>query len=278
MKINRLISITIGLGTVLLSGCPRENTDESSENKADQEIKQQDVAGNEDWREQQRQFDDHRKKGTNFLAMGNEPAWFMSNNVDGNFQMVSKGQDTLKSKGAEGMRPQDLNAIVYRFSGDKGGVSVTAYNDSCQDPMSGEMYPYKVTATYRNQNGEVISNMGCGLFLTDPALHDNWVMRSWNAIKDPGNVYVDGSPRLKFRFDDNTLTGYDGECEIKGKIEPMGDRIRIFNLDYKDASCKPEKRSEFFDHLNMQEHVFRFAEGQLVLGRGMDEMVFARAR
>jgi hypothetical protein len=174
------------------------------------------------------------------------------------------------------VRPADLNAIVYRTSSGNESITLSAYPDSCKDASTGETFPYPVTGTHRTESGEVSTYAGCGLFLTDPALNDIYVLRSWSAYADLRQEFEKEAPRFELHFQNNTVHGFDGRCHFFGKFEPMGDRLYFYELDFLDDACKKDERSPFFDHLNIKEHIIRLENGQLKMVNGRDILTFTK--
>ena len=265
MRIINILPLFISLTTVLLSGCPKQNHGDHSANTDSSSTRENLDARADHWLVQQNRLENLRREGVVFQSIGNEPFWNVRLYEDETFHFIRLGADTIRGLFSPGIKPADLNSLTFPLAFEEGNMTLVAHNDSCTDTMSGEKFSHKVSLTYRDSEGAVNQYEGCGLFLNDPALNDIYVLQSWEGSENPDTNFPKGKPRLAFNLATNTLVGFDGDCEITGKFEPMGDRIFFKEFDYVDAACRPETRSRFFDHLNGQEHWLNLEEGRLDL-------------
>lgn len=263
------------VGSILLNGCPKQT--EVTEEKGSEENISKEEMRQDAWLAQQIAFEEKRKEGVNFIAFGPDQEWTAEIDADRLFRFQDGKEISLVSAGpTSGVRPADLNAIVYRASSGNASITLSAYPDTCTDLGTGAQFPYKVTGTHRSASGEISSYMGCGIFLTDPALHDIYVLRSWSAYGDLRQEFKEQAPQIEFNFRTNMIYGFDGRCEIFGKFEPMGDRVYIYELDFQDKACRSDDRSPFFDQLNIKEHSISLQDGTLTMTNDRDVLTFVK--
>ncbi len=268
MRYLHILPLFITLITVLLSGCPKQN-DREDTGETDRPAETENT-GN--WLVQQQRFESLRHDGVVFQSMGNEPFWNVRLFSDETFLFIRLGADTIRGTYSPGFKPADLNSLTFPLATGEGNMILVAHIDSCADSMSGDRFTHKTAFTFRGNDGGLMNYNGCGLFLNDPALNDTYSLSSWTKPDGGEPPFPKGKPRLEFNFHDNTLLGFDGDCEIKGKFEPMGNRIFFKEFDFVDPACRPETRSRFFDHLNSQELDLELIDGILKL-KSMDEVL-----
>ena len=228
------------------------------------------------WLILQEKYSEKRKEGISFYAFGENPSWEM--NIDDRkgvrFSSQSEFGDFNASE-VEGMQPQDLNAMIYGAKTEEGTLSATVFTDSCTT-VKGEKLPYKLTVSGKKGEGSLAEFRGCGLYLTNPALHDIWALKDWSALS--ANKRIDPGAYLEFNMQTQRIYGNLGCGEIEGNFTPMGDKIKIYGLDYRNKPCKEnESGKEIFDHLNFKTHKLVIDGLDLMLINEQDTLRFIKA-
>jgi len=175
----------------------------------------------------------------------------------------------------EGMEPQDINAMIYGAQTQEGSLSVMVFSESCKTE-DGEMFPYRITVSGRKEEGRLAEFRGCGLYLNNPALHDIWAVKTWSALS--ANKVVDSGAYLEFNMKSQRLYGNLGCGEIEGNFTPMGDKIKIYGMDYLNEICDgKDTAKELFDLLNFKTHKLVIQEINLMLIHEQDTVKFIKA-
>lgn len=113
-----------------------------------------------------------------------------------------------------------------------------------------------------------ITYSGGGFYVSNPALHDIWVLDSLNNQKVDPTHFPDGAPRLEFHLDGGKVYGFGGCNELNGRyfiirnkldIELNPIKIMKFCIEASPAE------SEFLSALNKKRFAYALHNGRLTL-------------
>ena len=254
---------------VALAGCKHsEKMPVSSENKEPDQRQ-------DGWLTIQNRYDHKRLEGITFYAFGDNPRWEISLNDQQAVRLISESEfGGFEASHVEAMAPQDLNAMVYGAKTEEGVLSIMTFADSCDSGKDGA-YPLRVVIAGKKESGEIAEFEGCGLYLNNPALHDIWALKVWSGLHE--NKIIDSNVHLEFNLLSNRLYGNLGCGEIEGSFNPMGDKIKIFDLGYHNQPCENnELGAGLFDHLNYKTHEIVVAGRELILAHDQDTLRFIK--
>ncbi len=107
----------------------------------------------------QKNHDEHRKLGVDFLASGNEPFWHIRADLQGMlYYRTPESEIDFSSFDVDDETSRD---IVYRGENEHGTIQVSITPGYCRDSMSGFLFTHRVTVnTPENRTVN-----GCGRFL-----------------------------------------------------------------------------------------------------------------
>lgn len=236
----------------------------------------QDNPREDQWLSLQEKYADKRHEGISFYAFGENPNWEIT--IDEQNVLLFSSQSEFgdfNAPDAEGLQPQDLNAMIYGAKTDQGSISVMVFTDSCTTGK-GEKLPYRLSISGKKGEGSLAEFKGCGLYLNNPALHDIWALRSWSGLTT--NERIDPSAYLEFNMKTQRLYGNLGCGEIEGNFTPMGSNIKIYGLNYRNKPCEENGTGkELFDHLNFKTHKLVINSLDLMLIHEQDTVKFIKA-
>ena len=250
-----------------------EKMPESSQNP---ETEKSEMNAREDqWLFLQEKYADKRDQGISFYASGENPYWEITINDQEVIRFSSQSDfGDFTASGVEAMQPKDLNAIVYGVKTKEGTLSAMVFTDSCTTDK-GEKLPYRLSISGKKEKGSLAEFQGCGLYLNNPALHDIWALKGWSALS--ANQHIEPSAYLEFNMKTQRLYGNLGCGEIEGNFTPMGDKIKIYDLDYRNKPCAENASGEeLFDYLNYKTHKLVIDGLNLMLVHEQDTLRFIK--
>lgn len=260
---------------LIFASCKQsEKIPESSQNS---EPEKSEMNPREDhWLTLQGKYADKREEGISFYAFGENPFWEMTIDDQDGLMFSSQSEfGDLNAIEVEGMQPQDLNAMVYGAKTDDGTISAMVFTDSCITDK-GEKLPFRLSISGKKGKGSLAEFKGCGLYLNNPALHDIWAVKGWSALS--ANKHIESGSYLEFNMKTQRIYGNLGCGEIEGSFTPMGDKIKIYGLDYRNKPCEINgSGKELFDHLNFNTHKLVIDGLDLMLISEQDTVLFIKA-
>jgi heat shock protein HslJ/uncharacterized membrane protein len=183
-----------------------------------------------------------------FKATGNEPFWGLKMGKDKFvFTSMLEGKEELSFAAVEPIRAMDANVKMYRLSNATTTATVTIMQSDCQDSMSGDMSPYKVTIEIKNRQETTAKVLeGCGKYITDYRLYDIWVLEELNGKKITVADFQKELPRVEINASENRFMGFGGCNQISGSIFYEKDLLRFTNAISTLMACAPGNKEDEF--------------------------------
>jgi heat shock protein HslJ/uncharacterized membrane protein len=183
-----------------------------------------------------------------FKATGNEPFWGLKMGKDRVvFTSMIEGKESLSFGAVEPIRAMDANVKMYRLSNATTTATVTIMQSDCQDSMSGEMSPYKVSIEIKNKVEATAKLLeGCGKYITDYRLYDIWVLEELNGKKITTTDFQRELPRIEINATENRFSGFGGCNHISGSIFYEKDLLRFTQVISTLMACAPANKEDEF--------------------------------
>ncbi|MBA4745107.1 MAG: META domain-containing protein [Muricauda sp.] len=188
--------------------------------------------------------------GSYFKATGTEPFWGLKI-YDDKIELQTM-EDTIVTPPSEAIKAQDANIKMFRIKTEATQMDIIISNKECINAMSGEVFPYTVTASYKNTDGDETRVLeGCGSYITDYRLHDIWVLEEMQGApiskKDFNGNDV---PNMEININNNRFSGFSGCNRMTGSIFYEKDVLRFTQVASTRMACpNMEKESEFLKAL-----------------------------
>ena len=190
------------------------------------------------------------EQGVYFQASGNEPEWSLKiSEKTIEFTSLKPGFESFKSVHVEPVRAMDANVKMYRVATESGSMNIQIMQQECVNTMSGEKFPYSVRIEMvKNNNSTNFS--GCGNYITDPSLHDIWVLEKLNGNTVNSTDFLKELPNLEINSTTNNFMGFAGCNRINGTIFFERGLLRFTNIITTRMACPSNnKESEFLKAL-----------------------------
>jgi heat shock protein HslJ/uncharacterized membrane protein len=160
------------------------------------------------------------ENGIYFRANGNEPDWSLKifeKAVE--FTSLKLGFESLKGAHVEPIRAMDANVKMYRVATEKGTMNIQIQQQECINTMSGDKSSYSVRIEIVKGNLDNATNLnGCGNYITDPRLHDIWVLEKLNGEAVSLTNFNKELPNLEMNSSTNKFMGFAGCNSMNGTI------------------------------------------------------------
>ena len=190
------------------------------------------------------------EQGIYFRASGNEPEWSLKiSEKTIEFTSLKPGFESVKSVHVEPVRAMDANVKMYRVATESGTMNLQMMQQECVNTMSGEKFPYSVRIEMvKNNNSTNFS--GCGNYITDPRLHDIWVLEKLNGKTVSASDFMKELPNLEINSATNNFLGFAGCNRMNGTIFFERGLLRFTNIITTRMGCPGNnKESEFLKAL-----------------------------
>lgn len=190
------------------------------------------------------------EQGIYFRASGNEPEWSLKiSDKTIEFASLKTGFESFKSVHEEPIRAMDANVKMYRIATESGTMNIQMMQQECVNTMSGEKFPYSVRIEIvKNNNSTNLS--GCGNYITDPRLHDIWVLEKLNGKTVSTTDFLKELPNLEINSSTNNFMGFAGCNRMNGTIFFERGLLRFTNIITTRMACPGNnKESEFLKAL-----------------------------
>lgn len=171
-------------------------------------------------------FQQRFERGIDFAATGNEPFWSLDIDLDGTMHFKVLDGPEINAPTPEGVKALDADVTRYAAETDQGSIVAQLIRQECTDGMSGAKSEYMVRVEILSAANESPSTYeGCGRYLADGRLSDNWTLESIN--NNPLNPadFMKGLPQLEFDPEGKKVAGHSGCNNITGAIEVQGHTI-----------------------------------------------------
>jgi len=107
-------------------------------------------------------WEDARRRGVDFRAVGNEPGWHLE--VRGDQHLLFVGDyGATKIMFSNVQTTEDREQLHYLSQDDDDSINVTVIESVCIDTMKGDQFPYNVQVQLNDRNYQ-----GCGRTLDHP--------------------------------------------------------------------------------------------------------------
>lgn len=171
-------------------------------------------------------FQQRFERGIDFAATGNEPFWSLDIDLDGTMHFKVLDGPEINAPTPEGVKALDAEVTRYEAETDEGSIVAQLTRQECTDNMSGAKSEYTVRIEILAAANESPSTYeGCGRYLADSRLNDNWTLESINNSPLNAADFAKGLPQLEFDLTEKRVTGHSGCNQISGAIEVRGHRI-----------------------------------------------------
>ncbi|PVX47818.1 heat shock protein HslJ [Flavobacterium sp. 103] len=190
------------------------------------------------------------EKGIYFRGNGNEPDWNLKiseNTIE--FSSLMPGFETLTGNHVEPLRAMDANVKMYRVTDKSITMIIQIMQQECVNTMSGEKSSYSVRIEIVKDNNSTFLS-GCGNYITDPRLHDIWVLEQLNGKKVSLTDFTKELPNLEINSTTNQFMGFAGCNRMNGTIFFERGLLRFTNTITTRMACSENnKENEFLKAL-----------------------------
>lgn len=190
------------------------------------------------------------EKGIYFRGNGNEPDWSLKiSEKTIEFTSLKPGFETLTGNHVEPIRAMDANVKMYRVATGDVTMIIQIMQQECVNTMSGDKSVYSVRIEIlKNNNSTFLS--GCGNYVTDPRLHDIWVLEQLNGKKVTLTDFTKELPNLEINSSTNQFMGFAGCNRMNGTIFFERGLLRFTNTITTRMFCgENNKENEFLKAL-----------------------------
>ena len=211
--------------------------------------------------------------GSYFKATGTEPFWGIK--IYDNKIELQTMEDTIVTPPSEAIKAQDANIKMFRIKTEATDMDVIISHKECTNAMSGEVFPYTVTVSYKNTGGgdsRVLE--GCGSYITDYRLHDIWVLEKMKGASVSKDDFNSGDvPNMEVNTNDNRFSGFSGCNRMTGSLFYENDVLRFKQVASTRMACPSmEKESEFLMALQSATS-YKIENNRLYLSNGSNENI-----
>lgn len=189
-------------------------------------------------------------QGIYFRGVGNEPEWSLKISEKLIvFTSLKPGFESLSGVHVEPIRAMDANVQLYRVETSAGLMIIQIMQQECINTMSGEKSTYSVRIEIvKDTVSKFLS--GCGNYITDPRLHDIWVLEKLNGEKATLDHFMKELPNLEINSSTNQFMGFAGCNRMNGKVFFENGLLRFNNVITTEMACGPNnKENEFLKAL-----------------------------
>jgi heat shock protein HslJ len=177
------------------------------------------------------------EKGIYFRGSGNEPEWSLKiSEKTIEFNSLKQGFENLTTEHLEPLRAMDANVKMYRITNTKGNITIQIMQQECINTMYGDKSSYSVRIEIVKDNKSTFLN-GCGNYVTDPRLHDIWVLEKLNGKNVTIADFTKELPNLEMNTTANTFMGFAGCNRMSGSIFFERGLLRFTNVVSTEMAC-----------------------------------------
>jgi heat shock protein HslJ len=190
------------------------------------------------------------EKGIYFRGNGNEPDWSLKiSEKTIEFTSLIPGLATFIGNHVEPLRAMDANVKMYRVTTGDVTMIIQIMQQDCQNTMSGEKSSYSVRIEIVKDNNSTFLS-GCGNYITDPRLHDIWVLEQLNGQKVSVTDFSKELTNLEINSSTNQFMGFAGCNRMSGSIFFERGLLRFTNIITTRMACgSNNKENEFLKTL-----------------------------
>lgn len=211
-------------------------------------------------------FQERFDRGIDFAATGNEPFWSLDIDLDGSMHFKLLDGPDIVVPTPRGVKALDADVTRYAADTDEGSLVAQLIRQECTDDMSGAKSEFTVRVELLSAANESPSTYeGCGRYLADSRLNNNWTLESINDSPLSAADFTKGLPQLKFDLAEKRASGHSGCNNISGAIEVHGHTINFKPMIATKMACPGME----FEHLYLKnfagEIAYRVEAGKLHL-------------
>lgn len=190
------------------------------------------------------------EKGIYFRGNGNEPDWSLKiSEKTIEFTSLKPGFESLEGNHVEPIRAMDANVKMYRVTDKSVTMIIQIMQQECVNTMSGDKSAYSVRIEIVKDNNSTFLS-GCGNYITDPRLHDIWVLEKLNGQKVTLADFTKELPNLEINRTTNQCMGFAGCNRMNGTIFFERGLLRFTNIITTCMFCgENNKENEFLKAL-----------------------------
>ncbi|MBO0341895.1 MAG: META domain-containing protein [Bacteroidota bacterium] len=265
-------SIILSCAVLLFFGCVEKKKEETSEpeaTEASEEIKTDTLITEE--KKQEMEPIAIKIDGSYFKATGTEPFWGLKI-YDDKVELQTM-EDTITTPPSEAIKAQDGNISMYRIETEATQMDVIISHKECTNAMSGEVFPYTVTVSYKSTGGgETTVYEGCGSYITDYRLHDIWVLEEMKGAPiSKENFGGRDVPSMEININNNRFSGFSGCNRMTGSLFYEQDVLRFTQVASTRMACpNMDKETEFLTALQGST-TYKIENNRLYLSNGSEE-------
>lgn len=188
------------------------------------------------------------EKGIYFRANGNEPDWSLKiSENDIEFSSLKPGFESLRGAHVDPIRAMDANVKMYRVATAKGAMNIQIQQQECMNTMSGDKSAYTVRIEIvKDKSGDSTNFNGCGSYITDPRLHDIWVLEKLNGKVASLTNFNKELPNLEINSSTNQFMGFAGCNRMNGTIFFEKGLLRFANTITTRMACGANNKENDF--------------------------------
>ena len=175
-----------------------------------------------------------------FKGSGNEPFWSLQ--IDEHHTLMLKSIDDhqfkLNAPITEITTVNDANATNLSADLGDGKVTILLMENGCQDNMSGKKSSHALQVLIKNETLEKpILYKGCGNFLNDYLVNNNWKLESING-KSITNLPIEKTPTLNINLLKKKVNGFAGCNTFFGAVKIEKGRLVFDKIGLTKKACK----------------------------------------
>ncbi|MDF0707111.1 META domain-containing protein [Flagellimonas okinawensis] len=267
--------LLLSCAVLLFSGCLEKKKEQPTEPEATQasEVSEEVTPDTLQTEEKKREMEPIAMKidGSYFKATGTEPFWGLK--IYGDKVELQTMEDTITTPPSKAIKAQDGNISMYRIQTEATLMDVIISHKECTNAMSGEVFPYTVTVSYKSTGGdETTVYEGCGSYITDYRLHDIWVLEEMKGTPVSKEDF-DGRdlPNMEININDNRFSGFSGCNRMTGSLFYEQDVLRFTQIASTRMACPSmDKETEFLTALQAGT-TYKVENNRLFLSNGSEE-------
>ena len=201
-------------------------------------------------------------EGVDFIASGSNPVnWKLELDFDKTFIFSSTNNITIKTSPVKSVKNPDGEGETYFAKSPTENMIINLTEGKCKIDDNKSSFNKKVEIKISN-----ITYTGCGDFLYDARINDNWTLEFINDEPQFPINYPKGLPNIKFNLTKNKVTGFNGCYNFESDIEVKGNRIQFSPFQKKNIPCDNDKAARLLNESVSNQLVdYYFKEGKLIL-------------
>lgn len=132
----------------------------------------------------------------------------------------------------------ETKARIFTHETEEEKLRISIFRKPCMDVMSGKSFKYSVKVLAHPKGAtQDYSFEGCGTYVGDYRLNDNWVLKEFNGSAIKAEAFNGRIPALEFDVTKNAVSGNGGCNRISGKIELEGQMLSFKQLFSTKMAC-----------------------------------------